>query len=347
MITKFKHAPKQMSLIETLIYLTIAALVLSLSTRFFVNIAGTFTPGIAGVAQGITYTLWNVFSNNTQTAFGLSYSQFVNNIYLLINWSLNIPIIIFSFSKLGKKFSYYSLYVMFSTLIISLLLTNLPGVKEIFDGSQLQELKNSDQQYSKMLEYSIFALIGLFAGFTYGFACGLVFRTGYSTMGFDPVAKYLEIYKAKNINFTLFLFTMISSTIWIFICALTSGDINSIQTLITETILSPTMSTTIIFIFTYGIVSNITYPSEQKSSIEIISEKQKEISQMIIEDENIEGHSLRSLVSGYNNNQVYSIYIITKRENVYYIIDKVKSKDKDSIITVHKLDKAILKIRVN
>ncbi len=341
------ESPKKWKTIDTLLYLTIASIILTFSTRFFINIVGTFTPGIAGVAQGITYTLWNVISNGSDTALGMSYSQFVNNFYVLINWTLNIPIIIFSFSRVGKRFSYYSLYVMANTIVFTILLANIPGVKEIFNGSSLQELKASNDPNDLMLQYCIFIIIGAFGGVLYGYGCGLVFKAGYSTMGFDPIAKYLEVNKSININKTLFIFSMLSSTFWIIVVAITSGQINDFSSLITYTILSPSMATTIVFIGTYAYSSNWTYPSTRKVSVEIISKEYDHISNIINDEHLAEGHTLRKIKTGYAKNDIESIFIIINQEEAKYLINDVKKIDPYSVITVQKIEQAFMNIKVS
>ncbi len=347
MTKRYKTLPKYWKVWETLLYLSIASILLSLSTRFFINIAGTFTPGVAGVAQGITYTLWNLISKGTNQALGMTYSQFVNNFFVLINWTLNIPIIIFSFRMVGKKFSIYSLYVMINTIIITLLISNLPGMKGIFSGQYIQQLKHSSDSRDLMLQYSILTLVGLFGGLSYGFGCGLIFKAGYSTMGFDPVAKYLEINKSININKTLFIFSMLSSFFWIFICSLTSGQISDLNSLITSTILSPTSATTIIFIAAYAWSSNETYPSLKKVSIEIISKEYEIVAEKLINDKLIKVHTIRNLTSGYLREEIKSIVIITEYSNSEYLIKIIRELDPQSIIAVQKLETAFLNVQLS
>ncbi len=338
--------PKKWNRKEILIYLTFASLLLSLSSRFFINIVGTFIPGIAGLSQGITYTLWNVISQGGETALGMTRSQFVNNFYVLINWMINIPIIVFAFNKVGKKFSYYSLYVMLTTILFTLLFTNLPGIKDVFPGTNLDALRSSTNPKDVMLQYSIFTLIGLFGGISYGFACGLVFKVGYSTMGFDPVAKYLEIEKSMNINKTLFIFSIINSIVWIGVCAITSHQVTNFETFITSTFLSPTMATTVIFIGSYGIVSNITYPSLKQVSIEVISDKYDELAKELVEKGLIERYTLRKIKTGFKNQELESIFIITNSDDSKYLTIEIKNIDPLSVITINKLEKAITNMRM-
>lgn len=333
---------KNLKVAKLLCYLLFVSLILSISTRFFINLAGTFTPGIAGVAQGITYTLWNVISSGRDTALGMSYSQFVNNFYLIINWSLNIPIIIFSFRKVGLKFSLYSLYVMLCTIVLSIILTNVPGIKDVFDGTKLQQLKSSTDSRDLLLQYTIFPLIGLFGGITYGYGCGLIFKVGYSTMGFDPVAKYLEVNKSVNINKTLFTFSMISSVFWIIVCAITSGQISNFETFITYTILSPTMATTLVFIGTYGLISNLTYPSTKKKQLEITSKENELILFNLKRDYPNELISLNSMKdsNGIESEHLSMVVDYNKYKN---IVDNVFSVDEEANIVISNIDSILVK----
>ncbi len=338
MISRLKTSPTKWRTTDALIYLFFASVLLALSTRFFISIVGTFTPGIAGVAQGMTYTLWNILSDGGTTALGMNYAQFVNNFYFVFNWTLNIPIIVFSFRMVGKKFSYYSIYVMICTMIVTIFISNFPGIKDVFDGEYLQQLKYSTDQRDMMLQYSIFVLIGLFGGVSYGIACGLIFKAGYSTMGFDPIAKYLEVNKSMNINKTLFMFSIISSIFWIIVTALTSHQITNLETFITSTFLSPVMATTIVFIGSYGYASNVTYPSLSKVSIDV----------MTTEDESILKNVLMKLSDdsyynfGNREKDLVSILIITSKGEVKDIIRSIRDIDEHSIILVQKLEMALM-----
>ncbi len=347
MVNVFQKSPKKWKTSEMLWYLFFASILLALSTRFFISIVGTFTPGIAGVAQGMTYTLWNILSNDGEFALGMNYAQFVNNFYFVFNWTLNIPIIVFSFNKVGKRFSLYSIYVMVCTMIITILISNLPGIKEVFSGQYLQELKYSMDPRDQMLSYSIFVLIGLFGGVSYGFACGLVFRAGYSTMGFDPIAKYLELNKGVNINKTLFIFSILSSIFWINVTALSSGHVTSLETFITLTFLSPMMATTIVFIVSYGYVSNITYPSLKKVSIEVATKEYEKIYKELFST-NIEDLKIQQLNTGVVNEDTFTfLSLIVSVEESTDIIKLIRNIDCHSIITMKKIDKVFFDIPIH
>ncbi len=326
---------------KRLLFLAYASLVIAIATRFFINIAGVFSPGIAGVAQGATYTIWNLWSD-TGTLMGMNYSQFVNNSYVILNWSLNIPIIIFMFIKLDRDFGLYSMFVIFMTMSFSIILTNMPGMDEVFNGEIVASLKEGDTYIDQALEYIVLISLAVIGGAMYGYGCGIVFKKGYSTMGFDPIAKYLEVNKAMNITLTLFVFSLTNSVFWIFVNAITSGDINSLSTFILATALSPTMFATIIFMLAYGVICNITYPSTRKIAVEIISNKYLEISESLIESPLVSGHTLMKSTSGYKKDEFSVISIIIQENNLISLVELVKVKDKDSIISTHQLGKVFV-----
>lgn len=324
--------------ISLYIHLTLGAFIVAFAIRFFINLAGVFTPGIAGIAQGATYTLWNLF-NEDGLVLGMDYSEFVNNFYVIFNWLLNIPVIIFCFLKLDKKFGFYSVYVMAMSMLFSLLLTNFPGFNSIFTGTIINDIRTDNSSIGVAVEYIAVIFLALIGGIIDGVGCGLVYKKGYSTMGFDPVAKYLELYKSVNITFTIFLFSLLNSIFWIFVNAMTSGSITSPSSFLMNTVFSPSMFATIIFICAFAVASNLTYPSLRKVAVEVISNNYEDISNALIECELVTGHTLRKSVSGFKKEDFSTISIIAEETELKDLIKLLKHYDKDCIIYTYILNK--------
>ncbi len=257
-------------LIKWYLFLLLMAFLMAITNRFFISLAGTFSPGLAGIAQGIVYTTWNLLSDNS-TLMGMSYSQFVNVFYSILYWILNIPVIIFAFKKLGVKFTSSSLFVLFTSLLFTTLLSISPWTNDIFTGELILSLKESTFEYSILLQYIVLISLGFFGGLLYGVACGFIYKTGTSTMGMDPISKYLEEEKKLNLNITIFLFSLFNSVFWIVIIGFTSGNIHSVEDFISNVIFSPTMFATILFLIGYLLSSNAIYPSNKKVMVQLNS----------------------------------------------------------------------------
>lgn len=319
-------------------YLFLLGILLALASRFLVNLVGVFTPGLAGVAQGLTFTIWNI-SNHNGELIGMNYSQFVNTFYSIFYWLLNIPIIIFSFKKLGISFTSTSLFVLATNLLATIIISNIPFVVDIFTGENLLFIKESNNGVLEVLEYIAFPAISFIGGCSWGLICGLTYRTGSSTMGLDPISKYLEQEKSLNLNQTLFFISLLNSVFWIILIGSTSSEIDSISSFLKNTLLSSAMISEIIFLIGYLLVSERIYPSLRKLMIEIYSMKYMEILDFLNDSDLIQGSTIKRSTSGYLKKEFGTINIVLNDSEAGKIINAVKNIDNNSMISIIKLQK--------
>ena len=142
---------------KKIIVIAIGSLIYSISIVWFLDPSGVYSGGIAGTAQLMT--------NLTDKFFGVSM-----NLGLLL-FILNIPIIIFGYFKMTKKFIYYSIYsVALQSLFIGLFPLHI-----ILENDLLAN-----------------ALVG---GILLGIGTGLNLRVGGSAGGVDIIFQYISFKK--------------------------------------------------------------------------------------------------------------------------------------------------------
>lgn len=168
----------------TLILCTASALLFSIGLNCFINISETLqvateqnlvyhlaTGGASGISQCLILVV-----KIAAPSIDLPYSTLQSIFYFL----LNVPLLIFSFIKLGWKFSVYTtLNVMFVTLFLNIL------PPSTFDGISIY------------IAHSLIAR-AIFGGICTGISITLAFKGGHSAGGVDIIAYYLSVKKSTS-----------------------------------------------------------------------------------------------------------------------------------------------------
>lgn len=140
-----------------IIAIAIGSLIYSISIVWFLDPSGVYSGGLAGTAQLMT--------NLTDKFFGVSM-----NLGLLL-FILNIPVIIFGYFKMTKKFIYYSIY----SVVLQALFIGLFPLHIVLENDLLAN-----------------ALVG---GILLGIGTGLNLRVGGSAGGVDIIFQYISFKK--------------------------------------------------------------------------------------------------------------------------------------------------------
>ena len=153
-MTKYITKEEMWKIIKIILF----SMIYTMGLHFFMNPSNLLTTGLAGVAQIIEKT----------TPFNYS------TVYILIN----IPGIIIGFKYLGKKFTVYSIFNIFTVSVFSFL----------FSYVNIRQLLQIDP-----------LIDAIFGGILMGYAVGKLLKMGASSGGTDFYAMYLLKY--KNIDF--------------------------------------------------------------------------------------------------------------------------------------------------
>ncbi len=175
---------------KKIIVIALGSLIYSIGIVWFLDPSGVYSGGLAGIAQLIT--------NLTEEFFGLSM-----NLGLLL-FILNIPVIVFGFFKLTRKFIYYSMY---SVALQSLFIGLFP-IHILLENDLLSN-----------------ALVG---GILLGIGTGLNLRVGGSAGGVDIIFQYIAFKK----SITMGTLGMMLNTIIISIAGFVFGWPIAIYTII-------------------------------------------------------------------------------------------------------------------
>lgn len=330
-IKELQPSKIKMSKPKVYLILTLAAILMSITTYYFIVAAQLYTPGLGGIAYGLSYTIVDIVGFNPDKI------PFWNTmIYWVIYIIANIPIIYLTTRWFGRRFIVLSLYFFIINFLTTMLITNvLPGFSEM-----LFLQPGSDYLNDEGIVNIIKITLSLIAGLMYGTANGLAFKVGACTMGLDPVAKHLSREKDMNIAPILFAITIISTTIWTFVRYWTSpmAGAQAGEGFVRSTILSGSYIGSWIFVSIYSLVTGAIF-SSKKVQLFVTSKKTDEISNYFNEVGYHRGHTIFEVEGGYTHEKRRSIQMIINGEEMYDTVEKIAAIDPVSFITVTELSR--------
>ena len=178
-----KYLSKTVHYIYTLILCSISALVFTIGLNSMINlnpdatyitensVLHLVTGGMSGLSQCLVMVV-QMISPDLATDY-----QFIQSIFY---FTLNIPLLIFSFFKLGWKFS---VFTTINVILVSLFINILPP--SLFD------------EITKYVADNLLAR-AMIAGVCAGISIATAFKGGHSAGGVDIIGYYLSVKKSTN-----------------------------------------------------------------------------------------------------------------------------------------------------
>lgn len=192
-------------------------------------------------------------------------------LYMIIYICINIPLFVFGFMKISKKFI---LKTMCFVITFSLVVGFVPAsLGEQLGFNQLDDLTSA-------------VLIGLISGG----ACAIALLDGGCAGGLDVVATYLNVKKGKGIGVYSFIFNCIV----ILLGLLIFKDI-------------PAIIYTLVFAFVSSIILDKYYARNKKILLEIVTTKKDEVCAYLLENSH-HGCTILSAKGAYTNEEKYVIH---------------------------------------
>lgn len=310
------HLKEGLSISKALFFATFSALLYALGFYCFISPYAVDHTTIAGSAittggvGGISQVIW-MFINL------VSGGEDIIDIYTLQSigyFALNIPILIFSFFKIGKKFTIITLInVGLSSLFITLF-KNFELANKIAENLQ-------DEHLARVL----------FAGVCVGCASATAFRNGVSCGGIDVISYYFSLRKSTSVGKYA---TAINAGIVVTYALLTIGVNNG---KFVEVALLNLMYS-VVYLFTTMLVVDFINIRNKKVQIQIITQF-KDISSVLIANF---PHSTTTMAGkgGYSHADREVVYMVVSSSEVKRVISLVKKVDPHSFVTVTALVQA-------
>lgn len=316
--------PKQKFLYEytrDIILSIVSAFLFAYGFRAFTSPPGTaayehlISGGASGISQ-VVVRIVSLFRNNTNE--GLD-----NTLQSVLYFVINIPIIVFAFLKIGKRFTFLTLVNVGS---VSLFLKILPD-------SIFYIMNLGDQDIAR----------ALFAGILTGLHSSLAYYIGASAGGIDVVAMYIANKKSTSVGKFSLIINAVTVTCYVLVTILdyniypvkipvASKPEDQFTTMTITTKVVTMALYTLVYYFCTSKVVDVFHTANKKSELQIISSKM-ELPQILI---HAFPHACTVVDAkgAYSGNPLKIIYMVLSYSEVKKAIKIIKEADSKAFTTV-------------
>lgn len=317
---KYDHAKllEGLSITKAAIFSALAAAIYAFGFYCFItpaavdhtNVTGSsiVTGGVGGISQVITLIV--------EMVMGSSEAVDPYLIQSILYFALNVPILIFAFFKVGKKFALLTLLNVALSSIFIQVFNNISLTKEI-----AQHLADEHEHLARVL----------FAGVLVGSASALAYKVDISCGGIDVFSYYFAMRKSTSVGkYSLFINSGIIVTYTILTIVINNGNYISVAVL--------NLMFSIVYLFMNMLVVDFINTKNKKVQLQIITSVQ-EMSSILISNF---PHSTTILdgVGGYSHASRKIIYMTISSNEVNKVVTLVKKVDPHSFVSVTALIQA-------
>lgn len=268
------------------VMVTISTIIYCFGVTWFLGPANLFSGGVTGIAQliGAVFELLGV--------------NFVSKYLGVIVLLLNIPILIFGWTKVSKRFAICS---VISIAIQTLLLNNvIPIIDLVINQPDTMDL----------------LLLSFIGGFVCGIGSALALRYGTSTGGVDILAQAISFKKNISIGFMSLVVNVIIAILGALVFK------------------NPAIAFyTIVRIIVQSVVTDKVHTSYNYLKVEIITTKSEEVSQLLLADIG-RGITVVNAMGAYTHTEKSILETIISSYEMHRVIDDARKIDPGAFITV-------------
>jgi uncharacterized membrane-anchored protein YitT (DUF2179 family) len=292
MNVKQKFFPLEWKRIFAVIIFT---LIYAIGVVWFVEASNVplYSGGVLGISQLFRDLLYIAFGQVTDGAF-----------LALVNFTLNIPILILGWRGVSHRFTVYTLIsVFFQTVFLSFIPKfdfGLDGVEHVFAASSL-------------------------GGLLIGIGAGGALRYGASTGGVDIIAQYVSIKSGQSVAFISLFVNLLVTLLG---ALLLGGQVGPSGQVVAGGVI---FSYTVVRILASTIGLDIVHTSYQHIAVQIISSEYEKISEEIIHTIH-RGATLLDAQGAYSKTPKKMIYVVISRYELETLLKTVKLIDEKAFI---------------
>lgn len=318
----------------------IVGLLMSFTSIVFIQNTGVYISGTSGIFQGFARVarVLMLKENVTESVVDLAYQLMFYGLYLITN----IPLMIFSWYKMGKKFTILSSIPVLISNILPLLINLIPGTKDLFifgnttnPDATLQKYQVNLLNFDKNGEYAIYMfLYSIFAGLINGVAYSMALAVGGSTGGLDFITFFLAYKKKKPIATTMLIFNASSIFISSFIGSFIAAGIVDSQYWTFYNVISQNFLSGIIYVITINVVISNLFPKDKVVKIQIYCDDVIGIRNYLYSINFNHSLTINTTTGGYSLQEKKNIEIICLYIEIPKILAQVKNIDKYMLITI-------------
>ncbi|MBU4689975.1 DUF2179 domain-containing protein [Mycoplasma zalophidermidis] len=311
-----------------------------------IQITGLYQMGLGALAQALG-RFTRIF-NTDKTLF--------NILFWLVNFLGNVPLFVFAYKKIDKKFALLNFAYLASSTISGFACASIPGAEHWFifsdpntslpaiDGADV--LKNVEiiiWDTANLKEFSIFFYAMLF-GILQAIFNAVLLITGSSSAGFDIVAIYMSKKKFRDMGSVFLLIHLvcliIANLFGTYIPAghaITGHEYQNFNVgpWAMQNFFSPTFIAGVLMILVNAITLNIFFPKFQLVRVEVISSKVNEIQQAILNcKDKTYATTIVDARGGYSNQKQQILITTCLFIDAAQLLDMIRNVDENAFVTV-------------
>ncbi|WP_029609040.1 YitT family protein [Mycoplasma simbae] len=307
------------------------------------QITGIYQMGLGALAQGLARFV-RVY-NHSEIVF--------NVLFWMINFLGNVPLFIFAYFKIGKRFAFLNFCYLISSTISGFVCALIPTSSQWFifsdpnsilkvDGKNiLQGVEIVLWNIATLKEFSIFFYAMLFGALQAIFNATLLI-TGSSTAGFDIIAIYMSKKKFRDMGSVFLLLHLVSLIIANLFgtyiptgVALSKYPDYQTQAWALQNFFSPTFMAGVLMIIVNGITLNILFPKFKVVKVEVYSSQVESIQEAISQvKERTYATTIVSALGGYSKKTQKILITNCLFIDAAQLLELVRKIDQNAFVSV-------------
>ena len=326
-------------------------------TLFFIKNTGGYSYGLSSLLQGISKLCsYFVYKAEVKNA---------SAIYSAMFWGLilvcNIPLFIFSWKKIGHRFTLLTLTFLLVNTAAGLGFDQIPNIANctIFGKTNLtgsaQWITDLTNNHIQVLPFSVPSSLslGYDAGnyvkplililstvaysFIAAFAFSILFIIGGCTAGTDFISVYLASRTKVKLSSFFFCLNLVCITLGSTLGCFIPSCLNNKDCVCVEFFFSANYVATVISLAVFTVLYKKIYPTGFRCKVEVYSKKHKEIKTDLYKHKYVHGSNLTEVTGGFSNKANGKFSTLCSYIELPLIIDRINKIDEHATIAITKL----------
>ena len=290
--------------IVCVIMVTISTVIYCMGVMWFLQPASLYSGGVTGIAQ--------LISNSCSRFFNLKIDLG------LIVFLINIPILIFGWKKVSKRFVICS---VISIILQTVLMNKIIPVVDFGINTGLNPI--TGVMFPGSGSEMDLLLLSFVGGFISGVGSSLALRYGTSTGGVDILAQAVSFKKNISIGFISLVVNVIIAILGAFLFGNPAVAFYTIIRIIVQSVITDKVHTAYNFL-----------------KVEIVTTKTQEVSELLLSDIG-RGITIINAIGAYTHTEKSVLEIIISSYEMHRVIDDAKRVDPSVFITVSPVRRVI------
>lgn len=286
------------------IMVTISTIIYCMGVMWFLEPASLYSGGVTGIAQLISNSCSRFF--NIKIDLGL------------IVFLINIPILIFGWKKVSKRFVICS---VISIILQTVLMNEIIPVIDFGINTGLNPI--TGVMFPGSGSEMDLLLLSFVGGFISGVGSALALRYGTSTGGVDILAQAVSFKKNISIGFISLVVNVIIAILGAFLFGNPAVAFYTIIRIIVQSVITDKVHTAYNFL-----------------KVEIVTTKTQEVSELLLSDIG-RGITIINAIGAYTHTEKSVLEIIISSYEMHRVIDDAKRVDPSVFITVSPVRRVI------